>query len=73
MPSSSLTHSSDSTELRVARTYTTYVRIISSRRALQSRLSLDKKLVKQVIKNEIGCRDATVPKPVDTRRHCEEE
>ena len=22
-------------------------------------------------KNEVGCRDDTVPKPVDTRRHCE--
>ena len=36
-------------------------------------LSLDKKLVKQVIKNEVGCRDDTVPKTVGTRRHCEEE
>ena len=25
------------------------------------------------IKNEVGCRDDTVPKTVDTRRHCEEE
>ena len=25
------------------------------------------------IKNEVVCRDDTVPKPVDTRRHCEEE
>ena len=24
-------------------------------------------------KNEVGCRDDTVPKTVDTRRHCEEE
>ena len=46
-----------------------YVRVISYR--------LDKKLVKQdsikIIKNEVGCRDDTVPKTVDTRRHCEEE
>ena len=26
-----------------------------------------------VIKNEVGCRDDTVPKTVDTRRHCEED
>ena len=26
-----------------------------------------------IIKNEVGCRDDTVPKTVDTRRHCEEE
>ena len=26
-----------------------------------------------LIKNEVGCRDDTVPKTVDTRRHCEEE
>ena len=25
------------------------------------------------IKNEVGCRDDTMPKTVDTRRHCEEE
>ena len=24
------------------------------------------------IKSEVGCRDDTVPKTVDTRRHCEE-
>ena len=24
-------------------------------------------------KNEVGCREDTVPKTVDTRRHCEEE
>ena len=23
--------------------------------------------------HEVGCRDDTVPKTVDTRRHCEEE
>ena len=35
---------------------------------------LHKKLVKQVIKNDVGCRDYdTVPKTVDTRRHCEED
>ena len=27
----------------------------------------------KIIKNEVGCRDETVPKTVDTRRHCEEE
>ena len=26
-----------------------------------------------LVKNEVGCRDDTVPKTVDTRRHCEEE
>ena len=26
----------------------------------------------KIIKNEVGCRDDTVPKTVDTRRHCEE-
>ena len=49
---------------------------ITSRRALQSRLSLDKKISEtsiKIIKNEVGCRDDTVPKTVDTRRHCEEE
>ena len=25
----------------------------------------------KIIKNEIGCRDDTVPKTVETRRHCE--
>ena len=24
-------------------------------------------------KNEVGCRDDTVPKTIDTRRHCEED
>ena len=24
-------------------------------------------------KNEVGCRDDTVPKTVDTRRHCKED
>ena len=27
----------------------------------------------KIIKNEVGCRDDTVPNTVDTRRHCEEE
>ena len=27
----------------------------------------------KIIKNEVGCRDDTVPKPVETRRHCEED
>ena len=27
----------------------------------------------KIIKNEVGCRDDTMPKTVDTRRHCEEE
>ena len=27
----------------------------------------------KIIKNEVGCRDDTVPKTVGTRRHCEEE
>ena len=27
----------------------------------------------KIIKNEVGCRDDTVPKTVDTRRHCKEE
>ena len=27
----------------------------------------------KIIKNEVGCRDDTVLKTVDTRRHCEEE
>ena len=43
---------------------------------LQSRLSLDKKISEtsiKIIKNEVGCRDDTVPKTVGTRRHCEEE
>ena len=40
---------------------------------LQSRLSLDKKISETSIKNEVGCRDDTVPKTVGTRRHCEEE
>ena len=47
-----------------------YVRVIASRRALQSRLSLDKETSVKIIKNEVGCRDDTVPKTVDTRRHC---
>ena len=43
---------------------------------LQSRLSLDKKISEtsiKIIKNEVGCRDDTVPKTVGTRRHCEEK
>ena len=27
----------------------------------------------KIIKNEVGCRDDTMPKTVDARRHCEEE
>ena len=27
----------------------------------------------KIIKNEVGCRDVTVPKTVETRRHCEED
>ena len=27
----------------------------------------------KIIKNEVGCRDDTMPKTVDTRRHCEED
>ena len=27
----------------------------------------------KIFKNEVGCRNDTVPKTVDTRRHCEEE
>ena len=45
---------------------------MASRRALQSRLSLDKKISEtsvKIIQNEVGCRDDTVPKTVDTRRH----
>ena len=32
-----------------------------------------KKLSIKIIKNEVGCRDDTVPKTGDTRRHCEVE
>ena len=55
-------------------TYFSYVRmgnIISPHSTVKAKPR--KKLVKQVIKNEVGCRDDTVPKTVDTRRHCEEE
>ena len=27
----------------------------------------------KIIKNEVGCRDNTMPKTVDTRKHCEED
>ena len=27
----------------------------------------------KIIKNEVGCRDDTMPKTVETRRHCEED
>ena len=27
----------------------------------------------KIIKNEVGCRDETVPKTIETRRHCEED
>ena len=27
----------------------------------------------KIIKNKVGCRDDTVPKTVETRRHCEED
>ena len=27
----------------------------------------------KIIKNEVACRDDTVPKTVETRRHCEED
>ena len=43
---------------------------------LQSRLCLDKKISEtsiKIIKNEVGCRDDTMPKTVGTRRYCEEE
>ena len=41
---------------------------------IQSRLSLHKKVkqVLKIIKNEVGCRDDTVPKIIATRRHCKE-
>ena len=58
-----------------ARTYVGVRVRVPSRRALQ-RLSLHKKNCKtsiKIIKNEIGCRDDTVPKTVGTRRHCEED
>ena len=29
--------------------------------------------ISYTFKNEVGCRDDTVPKTVGTRRHCEEE
>ena len=45
-------------------------RVLVSRRVLQSRLSLSETSIK-IIKNEVGCRDDTVPKTVDTKRHCE--
>ena len=49
---------------------------VRARRALQSGLSLDKKISEtsiKIIKTEVGCKDDTVPKTVDTRRHCEED
>ena len=64
-------HDTHARAIRVAR-----VLRMASRRALQSRLSLDKKISEtsiKIIKNEVGCRDDTVPKTVDTRSHCEEE
>ena len=27
----------------------------------------------KIIKNEVGCSDDTVPKTVETKRHCEED
>ena len=27
----------------------------------------------KIIENEVGCRDDTVPKTVETKRHCEED
>ena len=27
----------------------------------------------KIIKNEVGCRDETVPKTIETRRHCEDD
>ena len=39
---------------------------------LSSSLTLSITSIK-IIKNEVGCRDDTVPKTADTRRHCEEE
>ena len=27
----------------------------------------------KIIKNEVGCRDETIPKTIETRRHCEED
>ena len=69
-----------------AHTCTLYVRVrvYSARyyvwhlaaRYSQGYISLDKKISEtsvKIIKNEVGCRDDTVPKTVDTRRHCEEE
>ena len=53
----------------------TWVRVPSHRALKSQRLSLHKncKTSIKIIKNEIGCRDDTVPKTVGTRRHCEED
>ena len=54
----------------------TCIRRKASRRALQVKVKLGEKISEtsiKIIKNEVGCRDDTVPKTVDTRRHCEEE
>ena len=60
------------TRVRVARD-TTYG--ISPRATVKAKPGLKKisETSVKIIKNEVGCRDDTVPKTVDTRRHCEEE
>ena len=63
------------------RTYTLariiyYVRtgnIISPRARVKAKPGKISETSIKIIKNEVGCRDDTVPKTVDTRRHCEEE
>ena len=47
---------------------------ISPRTAVKAKpgLKISETSIK-IIKNEVGCRDDTVPKTVDTRRHCEED
>ena len=68
--------------MRVRVRYTcTYVRVardttygISPRATVKAKPGLKKSETSvKIIKNEVGCRDDTVPKTVDTRRHCEEE
>ena len=54
-------------ELCVIAAYTFCLRVISDITHSKNYTSV------KIIKNEVGCRDDTVPKTVETRRHCEED
>ena len=46
---------------------------LTRKRKIAARRTNERYTSVKIIKNEVGCRDDTVPKTVETRRHCEED